>query len=93
MIINLKDIVNSDVSQLERYYPEEYRRHKFNFLNVGIEYGEHYKLLNYFGEKIFNGQILLDMGTRSGISALALGLSRKNKRKRTCFIPLNYKTL
>ena len=64
-------IIDTDVSFIKEYYPHEYDQYNIN------EVGEHYKLLHWFSNQ-FTGATLADLGTLSGISALALGYNRKN---------------
>ena len=78
MKIDLTKVKDSDVSFLEKYYPEKYRIHKVNEMGAGIESGEHYKLLNYLATDVFVGTNILDVGTRDGLSCLALCHSKKN---------------
>lgn len=67
-----QDIIDTDVSFIKEYYPAEYDQYNIN--NVG----EHYKLLHYLSNQ-FADTTLADLGTLSGISALALGHNRKNE--------------
>lgn len=80
MKINLSQIEDEDVSIIEKYFPDEYYKHQINiptYKNTGMEIGEHYKLLSYFSS-LFSNKVIFDLGSRTGISALALGHSKKN---------------
>ena len=78
MLVKLDEIKNGDLSYVKKYFPEKYEIHKINEMNVGIENGEHYKLLSYFSNLIEN-ETILDLGTRDGLSALVLSKNKKNK--------------
>lgn len=78
MKINLSEVKNENLSYVEEFFPEKYKNHKINEMNTGIENGEHYKLLSYFSN-LFEGEIILDLGTRDGLSALVLSKNQKNK--------------
>jgi len=78
MKINLSEIKNENLTYVEEFFPEKYSKHKINEMNVGIENGEHYKLLSFFS-KIFENEVFLDLGTRDGLSALVLSKNQKNK--------------
>lgn len=77
MIINLTEVKNCDLSFVSNYYPDKYERHRINEMNVGQEQGEHYKLLYYF-TTLFTDELILDLGTRDGLSALCLAYNKKN---------------
>lgn len=77
MIINLSEVKNNDLSFVEEFFPEKYRKHKINEMNSGVEHGEHYKLLNYLSS-LFENELILDLGTRDGLSALVLSKNLKN---------------
>ena len=78
MKINLTEVKNENLSYVEKFFPEKYEIHKINDMNIGIENGEHYKLLSYLSN-LFEGETLLDLGTRDGLSALVLSKNQKNK--------------
>lgn len=78
MKINLNEIKNENLSYVEEFFPEKYSNHKINEMNVGMENGEHYKLLSFFS-RIFENEVFLDLGTRDGLSALVLSKNQKNK--------------
>jgi predicted O-methyltransferase YrrM len=78
MKINLNEIKNCDLSFVSQFYPNKYERHKINEMNVGQEQGEHYKLL-YYLSTILENELILDLGTRDGLSALCLAYNKKNK--------------
>lgn len=72
--LNLNEVANTDVSYMEKYYPDKYRLHQINtpsIHNTGLELGEHYKLINYISNQ-YKNKTLLDIGSRDGISALAM---------------------
>jgi len=73
MKIELCKIKDIDLSYIKQYYPREYDTYNINTTSNGAR-GEHYKLLNYIAH-LFSNEILLDIGTREGISALALATS------------------
>lgn len=77
MKINLTKVKDYDLSYVEKYYPEKYKIHKINEMNVGHEDGEHYKLLSFFSD-LFTDELILDLGTRDGLSALCLSWNQKN---------------
>lgn len=78
MEINLEKVKDYDLSYVKEFFPEKYEKHKINEMNVGIENGEHYKLLTYLSDIIEN-ETILDLGTRDGLSALVLSKNQKNK--------------
>ena len=78
MKINLNEVKNENLSYVETFFPEKYEKHKINDMNIGIENGEHYKLLSYLSG-LFEGELLLDLGTRDGLSALVLSKNQKNR--------------
>ena len=73
-------VKDHDVSFMERWYPFEYSHHKINkptYCNDGHEHGEHYKLLGFLST-LFEGRNIIDGGSRTGMSALALGANKRN---------------
>jgi predicted O-methyltransferase YrrM len=78
MKLNLKEIKNENLNYVQEYFPEKYEKHKINEMNSGIENGEHYKLLSYLSN-LFENEVILDLGTRDGLSALILSKNNKNK--------------
>lgn len=78
MKINLEEVKNCELSYVSEFFPEKYEKHKINEMNSGIEGGEHYKLLSYLSD-LFENEIILDLGTRDGLSALVLSKNKKNK--------------
>jgi predicted O-methyltransferase YrrM len=81
MKIYLEEIKNVDLSYVESFFPKKYKEHQINIqsdLNTGNEKGEHYKLLSYLSD-LFNGETILDLGTRDGLSSLVLAMNGKNK--------------
>lgn len=80
MNLNLENVNSHDVSFMEKWYPFEYNHHKINtptYHNDGLEHGEHYKLLAHMST-LFEGKTLIDGGSRTGMSALALGGNKRN---------------
>jgi len=78
MKINLEKVKDCNLSYVKDYFPEKYENHKINEMNIGMENGEHYKLLSYLSD-LFEDEIILDLGTRDGLSALVLSKNQKNK--------------
>jgi len=78
MKLKLNEIKNENLNYVQEYFPEKYENHKINEMNSGIEGGEHYKLLSYLSN-LFENEIILDLGTRDGLSALVLSKNNKNK--------------
>lgn len=78
MKIELNKIKDTDVSFLKLYYPEKYDSLKFNEMNAGSEQGQHYKLLFYLSS-LFKDELILDLGTRDGLSALTLSYNSNNQ--------------
>lgn len=77
MTIDLTKVKNFDLSYVEEFFPEKYLKHKINEIKLGIENGEHYKLLAYLSS-LFDKELILDLGTRDGLSALVLSRNLKN---------------
>jgi hypothetical protein len=80
MKLDLNLVKDHDVSFMERWYPFEYNHHKINsptHSNDGLEHGEHYKLLGFLSTLYENCNII-DGGSRTGMSALALGANKRN---------------
>lgn len=83
--IDLSKVKDSDVSAMSLYplgaqgQPSDYYKYEFNILGGGPENGMQYKFFNYLSSEVFNNKLLLDIGSRAGFSALALGLSKKNQ--------------
>jgi predicted O-methyltransferase YrrM len=77
MNINLDDVKNCDLSFVSEFYLDKYERHRINEMNVGQEQGEHYKLL-YYLTTLMENELILDLGTRDGLSALCLSHNKKN---------------
>lgn len=80
MKIDLNLVKDHDVSFMEKWYSSEYNHHKINkptYCNDGLEHGEHYKLLGFLSTLYENCNII-DGGSRTGMSALALGGNRRN---------------
>ena len=74
-------VKNFDVSFLQKWYPEDYNLYDLNSPSQKINNvvkGEHYKLLNFFST-LYKDCTLIDGGSKSGISALALGYNKNNK--------------
>lgn len=78
MKIELEKIKEIDLSYVQNYFPSKYENHKINEMNSGIEGGEHYKLLSYLSN-LFENELILDLGTRDGLSALVLSENKKNR--------------
>ena len=74
--LNDKKISEIDISSFGEMINEPQFRGYF----LGKEGQEHYKLLAYFST-LFENQVLLDIGTYKGCSALALSYNQKNKVK------------
>jgi len=72
MIFDVTKIAEKDLQCLFEYVHEEKCK---NFLT---KTKEHYKLLNTFSD-MFHDEILMDIGTFKGLSALALALNHQNK--------------
>jgi predicted O-methyltransferase YrrM len=88
MTIDLTAVKDVDVSYMEQYYPSEYSLFPINSAPSGTDGGEHYKLLDYLSS-LFIGGVLLDCGTRTGMSAFALGHNRQNEVISYDLIPAN----
>lgn len=74
MKIDLGDIKKEDLSYIEEFYPQQY-----GWYNINSENGtEHYKLLSYISG-LFENQLILDLGTKLGLSAFVLAKNNKNK--------------
>jgi hypothetical protein len=89
--IDLREVENTDVSFMRQYYTEKYDRHRINtpsYQNNGVEDGEHYKLLAYLSS-LFRNQLIIDGGTRDGMSALALGHNKQNTIQSYDLFPVN----
>jgi hypothetical protein len=78
MKTTLEKVTDCNLSYVKDYFPEKYENHKINEMNIGMENGEHYKLLSYLSD-LFEDEIILDLGTRDGLSALVLSKNQKNK--------------
>jgi len=81
MKLDLNNIKDIDLSYIQQYFPEKFRDHQINIssdLNTGNEKGEHYKLLSYISSQ-FKNQLILDLGTRDGLSAFVLAKNGENK--------------
>ncbi len=74
--LNIKNISKIDLSSFGYMVNEP----KFRGYFLEKEGQEHYKLLAYFST-LFENQVLLDIGTYKGCSALALAYNQKNKIK------------
>lgn len=77
----LSEIEKQNVSYIEKYFPKKFIEHQINipsFKNTGNEKGEHYKLLNYISS-LYNDILILDLGTRDGLSALTLAYNNQNR--------------
>lgn len=77
MNIILDNVKNCDLSFVSEFYLDKYERHRINEMNVGQEQGEHYKLL-YYLTTLMENELILDLGTRDGLSALCLSHNKKN---------------
>ena len=82
--IELNKIQDSDVSLMSQHSVgwgelSDYDRYEFNKMDGGPDTGMQYKFLNYLSESVFENEILIDIGSRAGFSALALALSKRNK--------------
>jgi len=77
MIIDLTKVKDYDMSYVKDFFPRKYEQHKINEMNTGHEKGEHYKLLSYLSD-LFEDELILDLGTRDGLSALSLSWNKKN---------------
>jgi predicted O-methyltransferase YrrM len=76
----LKDIEKQNISYINTYYPKKFLEHQINtpsYKNTGNEKGEHYQLLSYVSS-IYNNILILDLGTRDGLSALTLAYNNQN---------------
>jgi predicted O-methyltransferase YrrM len=78
MKVELEKVKEIDLTYVKNYFPKKYENHKINEMNLGIEGGEHYKLLSYLSN-LFENETILDLGTRDGLSALVLSKNNKNK--------------
>lgn len=78
MKIDLEKIKNVDLLYVKDFFPEKYEKHKINEMNLGMENGEHYKLLSFVSD-LLEGVTILDLGTRDGLSAFVLSKNKKNK--------------
>ncbi len=74
--INYNDVINMDISFLEKYYLKE--DHIEQSFKKNKPQQEHYKLLTYLSFQ-FNNCLLLDIGTFDGLSAICLAQNPKNK--------------
>jgi hypothetical protein len=73
--INFKEVLNTDVSFLEKYYNRiGHIDSAFKETSPTIE---HYKLLTYLSFQ-FNNSIIIDAGTLDGLSAISLAQNRTN---------------
>jgi hypothetical protein len=70
-VIDLSKVVNYDMSELYHWYPNTPEKDL-------ADIGEHYKFLNYISTEIVDQGLILDGGSRIGMSALALGKSKQN---------------
>jgi predicted O-methyltransferase YrrM len=77
MRIDLNEVKNCDLTFVSKYYEDKYNRHRINEMNVGQEEGEHYKLLFYL-TTLMKDELILDLGTRDGLSALCLAYNKNN---------------
>lgn len=86
VVWDLTEVEHSDVSEMMRFpfahdmgpIPD-YVKFEFNKLRGGPEGGSHYKLLNYLSSKVYNNEIIIEIGTRAGFSAMALAISKRNQ--------------
>ena len=46
MKVELEKVKEIDLTYVKNYFPKKYENHKINEMNLGIEGGEHYKLLS-----------------------------------------------
>lgn len=76
----LSEIEKQDLSYIKKYFPKKFIEHQINvpsFRNTGNEKGEHYQLLNYIS-LLYSNILILDLGTRDGLSALTLSYNNQN---------------
>ena len=74
--INYNDIINTDISFLEKYYLKI--GHIGESFRNTLPQQEHYKLLTYLSFQ-FNDSLVLDIGTFDGLSAICLAQNPTNK--------------
>jgi hypothetical protein len=74
--INYNDVINTDISFLEKYYLK-IGHVESSFRNT-LPQNEHYKLLTYLSFQ-FNDSLILDLGTFDGMSAICLAQNPTNR--------------
>lgn len=85
MIFDVKEIEKKDLQYLFKYVTEEKSK------NLLTKTQEHYRLLAAFADMFYN-EIIIDIGTFKGLSALALAYNKQNhvitvnKEKRSNFL-------
>ena len=75
--ISKEILSNINLNKYVKFIEKQQSQQEVSFL-LGEPGNEHYKLLAYLST-LFNNELLIDLGTYRGLSALAMSYNQKNK--------------